>query len=194
MHPDEPPTSEQPEPSSGAGDVPAIEDAYEADSPGRQPVEDNEAELLVQSAQPLGGEGSQAQVSEDAATPPSAGDHDDVGDVESLPGETVAGPENVATPPKGDIDRETSARRVIVELRRIEVEVRALLEDRDTKRKRKLGGTHRWLELEEDLINWRFTDRFDKATLDRLHELIVRRNYLFRHLRYLAATRPVWNS
>jgi len=82
----------------------------------------------------------------------------------------------------------------IVELRRIETDVRAMLQDRDPVRKRKLTGTARWQELEEDLIRWRFTGRFEEDVLRRAQELIGRRHYLSRHLRYLSSTRPVWNS
>ena len=65
--------------------------------------------------------------------------------------------------------------------------------NRDIKRKRKLSGTRRWLDLEEDVIAWRYAGRFDEDTLRRLQELIYRRHYLFRRLRYLTAARPVEN-
>ena len=87
-----------------------------------------------------------------------------------------------------------SAHRVAVELKRIESEVRRLLEERDPRRKRKLGGTQRWLELEEDVLSWRFAGRFDESTLLQLRQLIARRHYLFRELRFLASTRPTWNT
>ena len=87
-----------------------------------------------------------------------------------------------------------SAHKVVVELKRIETEVRALLEDRDTVRKRKLAGTRRWVELEDDLIQWRFSGRIDEPTLRRLQELVSYRHYLFHKLSFLAVTRPVWNS
>ena len=81
-----------------------------------------------------------------------------------------------------------------LELKRIESEVRELLGERDSRRKRKLSGSRRWRELEEDILGWRFTGRFNEAALARLHRLIVRRDYLFRRLRYLAGTRPTWNT
>ncbi|MFH1107923.1 MAG: hypothetical protein V1790_01810 [Planctomycetota bacterium] len=94
----------------------------------------------------------------------------------------------------GDWANELSPHRVAVELRRIESEVRALLEERDPKRKRKLSGTSRWQELEEDIVSWRFSGRFNEDTLRRAQELIARRHHLFNRLRFLASTRPTWNS
>jgi len=82
----------------------------------------------------------------------------------------------------------------IVELRRIETDIRTMLQDRDPVRKRRLTGTARWQELEDDLLRWRFGGRFEEDTLRRAQELIGRRHYLFRRLRYLSSTRPVWNS
>lgn len=93
-----------------------------------------------------------------------------------------------------DCDRELSAQRIAVELKRIETEVRKLLEDRDPKRKRRLGGSRRWSELEEDLIAVRFTGRIEEPTIATLRQLIDRRHYLFGRLRFLAMTRPTWNS
>ena len=89
---------------------------------------------------------------------------------------------------------ETSAQRIAIELRHIEAEVRRLIEDRDPKRKRKLAGTNRWHELEEDIISWKYSNRMDEPTLHRLSELIARRHHLFKHLRFIASTRPTWNS
>ena len=93
-----------------------------------------------------------------------------------------------------DLARETSAHRIGIELKRIETEIRTILEGRDTKRKRRLTGTRQWQELEEDIRSWRCTRRFDAPTLDRLDRLITRRHHLFGHLRYVASTRPVWNT
>lgn len=82
----------------------------------------------------------------------------------------------------------------IVELRRIESDIRTIMQDRDPVRKRKFTGTAKWHELEDDLIKWRFSGRFEEETLRRVQEMIGRRHYLFRHLKYLSSTRPVWNS
>ena len=87
-----------------------------------------------------------------------------------------------------------SAHKVAVELKRIETEVRKLLENRDTRRKRKFAGSHRWAELEDDILNWRYSGRMDESTLQLLQRLICRRHYLFHELSFLASTRPVWNS
>lgn len=103
-----------------------------------------------------------------------------------------AGP---ALPPRADSwDRECSAQRIAVELRRIESEVRRLLDDHDTKRKRKLAGTRRWNELEEDLIQWKFSGRVNEDVLRRLHSLVMQRHHLFYRLKFLAGTRPTWNT
>ena len=91
-------------------------------------------------------------------------------------------------------ESELSTQRVAIERRRVEGQVRKLLEERDPKRKRKLAGTHRWHELEEDILSWRFSGRFDETVLQRLSELIARRHFLSRHLKFLASTRPTWNS
>lgn len=93
-----------------------------------------------------------------------------------------------------DWSSETSSRAVAVELKRIESEVRSILQDRDPKRKRKLAGTHRWEELEEDLLSWQFTGPIDDATNKELRLLVRRRHYLFNRLRFLSRTRPTWNS
>ena len=89
---------------------------------------------------------------------------------------------------------EKSTRALALELKRIETDVRELLSDRDTKRKRKLAGSQRWLELEEDIISWKYSGRMDSPTITRLQELIAQRNHLFTRLRFLASTRPTWNS
>ncbi len=92
-----------------------------------------------------------------------------------------------------DWSNESSPHVLIVELKRIESEIRDALELRDTKRKRKLAGTRRWLELQEDVMSWRFSGRFDEPTLRRLEQLITRRHYLFTRLRFLEGTRPIRN-
>lgn len=93
-----------------------------------------------------------------------------------------------------DWDELTSARPLVVELKGIEAEIRRLLGDRDPKRKRKLAGTRRWLELEDDVLTLRHTGRIDEATLDEVLRLIRRRHHLFRRLKFLAGTRPTWNT
>lgn len=95
---------------------------------------------------------------------------------------------------KGDWEHEFSAHKIAAELSRIEIEVRQLIEDCDPKRKRKFTGTRRWHELEEDLLSLRFTGRMDEDSLRRVFEHIARRHFLFGQLRFVASTRPIWNT
>ncbi len=95
---------------------------------------------------------------------------------------------------KGEWQHEFSAHAIAVELRRIEKEVRRFLENRDPKRKRKFTGTRRWLELEEDILALRFTGRIDEDTIRLLLQNIARRHHLFNQLRFVASTRPTWNT
>lgn len=119
---------------------------------------------------------------------------DDTSDVGSIRDDADVAPAPSERKNSRDWIAHASAHKVVVELKRIETEVRALLEDRDTVRKRKLAGTRRWVELEDDLIQWRFSGRIDEPTLRRLQELVSYRHYLFHKLSFLAVTRPVWNS
>lgn len=188
--PEEPPASEE---------VPAIEDAYDPEAPETAQVTEDDPELLGSSARSLEDDASSGPSEEpevSAADRPTAPtrETDDVSDVASIPDEPVAGPKTASAPGSASWDDELSAHRVAVELKRIESEVRELLGERDARRKRKLSGSRRWRELEEDILAWRFTGRFNEAALARLHRLIVRRDYLFRRLRYLAGTRPIWNT
>lgn len=96
--------------------------------------------------------------------------------------------------PSIDWATEVSPSKIGGELRRIEAEVRHILDRHDLKRKRRLAGTRRWHELEEDIIAWRFSPRIDDALLVRLRDLVVRRHHVFQRLRFIASTRPTWNS
>ena len=93
-----------------------------------------------------------------------------------------------------DWANECSPRTVAVELKRVEQQVRQLLEDRDPRRKRKLAGSRRWSELHDDILTWRYASRLDEQTLRDLERLVSRRHYLFQRLRFLACTRPTWNT
>lgn len=93
-----------------------------------------------------------------------------------------------------DWDNEVSAHVLVVELKRVETEVRELLSDRDPRRKRKLAGTRRWYDLEEDLTAAMYTRRFDEEVMARLRMLIALRHRLFKRLRFIAGTRPNWNT
>jgi len=119
---------------------------------------------------------------------------DDMGDAAGIPGPVEPTLPTGATKPEPNWDRERNPLRIAFELKRIEAEVRSLLENRDPKRKRRLAGTRRWNELEEDIIAHRHTGRIDEPSLLRLSQLITRRHYLFRRLRFVSSTRPTLNS
>lgn len=178
-------------------EIPGLEDATEPE-PRREVVEDDETEMQLDiAARSLDGDGSDADDAVEEAVlaqPPLPSEDDDLSDVahiSDLPVTTA----NARRPTRvGEWELEPSAHNVVVELKRIENEVRALLEGVDSRRKRRLGGTHRWHELQEDIIAWRFSGRVPEESLRRLQELITRRHFLYRHLEFLASTRPVMNS
>jgi len=125
----------------------------------------------------------------------SAAVSDETSDVASIPDESADDPKLPSSQLRaGDWQAEMSAHRIAVELKHVETRIRELLSDRDSRRKRKLAGTYRWHELEEDIIAWRAERRFDSDTLEELHRLTCRRHYLFNQLRFAASTRPTWNS
>jgi hypothetical protein len=192
---EQPDQSESPPPD----ELPGIEDAYSPNEASGREVGEDDPDLLDLSARALGSGASQADDEQSAAAPAAEGvarveaEHDDASDAGAMPSDEESKALEAATPELPNWDRELSAHRIVVELKRIEADVRGLLENRDTKRKRKLSGTRRWLDLEEDVIAWRYAGRFDEDTLRRLQELIHRRHYLFRRLRYLTAARPAGN-
>lgn len=126
-------------------------------------------------------------------TSASASDND-MNDADSIPDENDTPATTPPDPSLRNWSNEKSTRAIAIELKHIETEVRERLEDRDTKRKRKLAGSRRWQELEEDLISWKFSGRVNEDTIQQLQRLVARRNYLFTRLRFLASTRPTWNS
>jgi hypothetical protein len=95
---------------------------------------------------------------------------------------------------KGEWQDEFSGHKIAIELARIEADVRKILDERDPKRKRKFISTRRWQELEEDIIAMKFGGRMDENTLRELTRLVMQRHFLFSHLRFVAATRPTWNT
>lgn len=185
-------------------EVPPIEDAYQADDSAAtaqeqwHPVEEDDPSLLDRGSRALEGASSTIGGDTEARDPskfsPSEADAEVASDVAAGLIEPAAATTAVHLEQTGDWEQELSAHRVAVELRRIESDVRAIIEERDPKRKRKLSGTHRWHELEDDILSWRFSGRFDEDSLRRLQELIGRRHYLFHRLRFLASTRPTWNT
>ncbi len=182
------------EPEDSAGETSFQEPADEDESAFVQATGEDEADIAVGAASRALDEEQIESAEPVQPLPPRASEEDVVSDVVAEAGAT--------TPPTyaAEVDisvlkvYEGEVHDVIVELKSVEAEVRRLVEERDPKRKRKLSGTHRWHELEEDIIGWRFSGRFDETTLRRVQELIARRHYLFRHLHFLAGTRPVWNS
>ena len=96
----------------------------------------------------------------DASPPPVAEkirDDELPQDLPEISDEPVMPPAATRLHRKGDLEAELSAQAVGADLKRIEAEVRSILENRDPRRKRKLGGSFRWLELEDDVRSWRFS-------------------------------------
>ena len=190
--------------SLGNEETPHVEDAYQADDAAStaqeqwHPVEEDDPSLLDRSSRALEGAVSEGEGDSElqglSVLSPSGADAEIANNKAAGPTESAAATTAVHLEQTGDWENELSAHRVAVELRRIESDVRAIIEERDPKRKRKLSGTHRWHELEDDILTWRFSGRFDEDTLRRVQELIGRRHYLFRRLRFLASTRPAWNT
>jgi hypothetical protein len=195
------------EPQTGeSNDVPRIEDAAE---PVEEPVigsPDDEAEAAALSleARALDGGVIEAAPSESAGTEPPRASmaaptrrlayDDGTSDTGRIMDEPAPAGAISSRFRKGDWEHEFSAHRIAAELSRIEIEVRRLIEDYDPKRKRRFTGTSRWHELEEDLLGLRFTGRADEDTLRRVFEHIARRHFLFGQLRFVASTRPTWNT
>jgi hypothetical protein len=103
-------------------------------------------------------------------------------------------PEEPREEAEADWDNEMSVKRISIELSRIEKQVRDLLGDQDPKRKRKLAGTRRWLELEDDIRDLLHSGRINNEVIRQLHQLVIRRHRLFRRLHFLTGTRPTWNT
>lgn len=199
MSPDDQEASDRQDMPPPSDDEPEVEDAYAPEESGDEPAFEEEPDLLDSASRLFEGEPAESDDSRELPAPASvrmahdAQEKEDAGDTDSITDEPeTAADLATATPPQWD--KEVSARRVVIELKRVETEIRELLENRDSKRKRKLTGTRRWLELEEDIVSWRFTGRFDEETLARLRQLVTRRHYLFTRLRFLAGTRSTWNT
>lgn len=185
------------ESSPPSDELPAIEDAYAAEESADQDVGEDDLELLDPTSRALETDASQAgdaaESGSGGAVSAAAAEKDDTSDTEAV--DTEPQTKDATSEHKlPDWENEKSAHKIIVELKRVESEVRLLLEGRDGRRKRKLAGTRRWLELEEDLIAWRHTRRIDELTIRSLNELITRRHYLFQRLRFVASTRPTSNT
>lgn len=148
------------------------------------------------------------EVEHDATLPPPSDDTDTIRVDDTLVAEIAVSTGDVAPeeagPPAEPViiprvrreawDGDWTAQRIGAELRAIEGEIRELLGERDPRRKRKLTGTRRWHELQDDLVNLHYSGQYDEKTVAHIQRLVVRRHALFRRLRFLALTRPTWNS
>src|SRR3990167_5275748 len=166
--------------SPGNEETPPVEDGYPADGAAEYAtVEEDDPDFVDRGSRSLDGPalelGAESQGDATPGPTPVGSEEDSSGDMAAGSTESAAAPPAAHPEQTGDWQNELSAHRVAVELRRIESDVRALLEERDPKRKRKLSGTSRWQELEEDIVSWRFSGRFDEGTLRRMQELIGRR-------------------
>lgn len=180
--------------------TPQIEDANEPEKIADSVPDEDAPELLSGLSRVLEDQLDDTENADAAAIEASkaaaamAAQRDDTSDTEAISDGTDGGSE-VQSPEKDtDWESELSAHQVVVVLKRIETEVWSLLEGVDGRRKRKLSGSRRWRELEEDLISWQYTSRIDQTVLKRLMQLVARRDYLFRRLIFLSGTRQVWNS
>ncbi len=197
MPPENDASADRSDAAASSNDLPAIEDAYAPDESSEQVVADDDPQLLNATTRILEGAADQSDADDELIPTPATSaaiDTDDTSDTGGVAGEPEARAETTEAPKPPKWDSEMSAHKIVVELKRIETEVRQLLEGRDSKRKRKLGGTRRWQELTDDIITWRYAGRIDETTLRRLQDLVTRRHYLFQRLRFLAGTRPTWNT
>ncbi len=187
------PSSEQLEKTSDSNHVPDIEDAYAPETTGEEAVGEDDLQLLDPTTRSLD------VVQEESAGEPAPGElttrsieTDDTSDTDSVVDDTKSTAED--KPTSINWSNERSAHRIAVELKHIETEVRRLLENRDTRRKRRLAGTRRWQELEDDIVSWRHSGRFDEPTLARIAELVAKRHYLFKRLLFVASARATWRA
>lgn len=166
-------------------DEPATSDATEDDTHTSEPVStpqiNNEKE-----------EAHSPEMSSEAETTPISKSDEMGSDADTIPADNDQ--LSIQDRTQRNWSQEKSTHALAVELKRIETDVRNLLNNRDTKRKRKLTGTRRWQELEDDIISWKYTSKMDSQTILQLQELIARKKHLFTRLRFLASTRPTWNS
>ena len=163
-----------------------------------QSVGEDDPELLGKAARSLETDPTHAEEDVAESAPPggeAVTETDGTSDTAAIT-ESPSVPANVAPVEQTlpDASTDMSAHKIVVALKRIEAEVRSILDDKDTKRKRKLAGTRRWHELEEDIIAWRHGRGIDEQTLRHLQELIATRHHLFNRLRFIAGTRPTWNT
>jgi len=195
-------SSEHSEPTDPQPDEPIIEDASESEHVGEdkdEALEDNpeDVRLDVAAREMDSTDAGDAKTDEPRKRTRkriTEGEAEGAGDTDSIqegPEDLLTRDPSVTQPDWGNV---TSAHRIAVELKRVEGRVRELLEGRDGRRKRRLTGTRRWLDLQEDIISWRGGNRIDDESLNTLEQLVARRQYLFRRLHFLAGTRSGWNT
>ncbi len=120
-------------------------------------------------------------------TAPGAGPTDDAS-------ESPVEPSLPQPPTRDHWDNRATSRDLAIELKRIESRIRELLEGVDPRRKRRLEGTRRWHELQEDVMAMRFTRAIDERGVGEILALCAKRHRLFQRLNFLVATRPTWNT
>ncbi len=167
--------------------TPAVEDASQPEAVA-EVTEDEDLAPLDNASALMEADGAEGEV---APPPSSVVERDDVSDTDTIPDDLLVADD---TPRLPDWTNENSAHRIAVELKHIEKEVRLLLEANDPRRKRRLSGSRRWFELQQDLLSWQGGGRIDEETRSTVHRLVVKRHYLFQRLRYLAATRSGWTT
>ncbi|RJP34609.1 MAG: hypothetical protein C4547_10730 [Phycisphaerales bacterium] len=177
------------------------------DAPEGPPLEDADVDAVAAS----GDEAPDAYAFEAPVAcafeaPPISGGEAGAADLtgqESVPSAPAAAPADgiterepgpAARPIRDSWDPAATPRHLAVELKRIEARITELLEGIDPRRKRRLEGTRRWLELQDDIAAMRFDGRIDEARVREINALCAKRHRLFRHLNFLVATRPTWNT
>ena len=198
-HAEQPPV--EPDPQTGrtdqqsdaAAEIPEIADSDVPDAAPAEAFAEDDPDLLDPATRAIeGADAAEDKAPSDEQRASAAALADDSSDTEAITDE--AEPAGDGKDSRWDSSTDRTAHRIGVELKHVETSVRKLLEDRDTRRKRHLGGTRRWLELEEDILSWRFAGRFAEDTLDQLSALIAKRHYLFSQLQLVSTVRPGWRT
>ena len=87
-----------------------------------------------------------------------------------------------------------SCNALLRDLESIVAETREFIERAHVRRKYDLHNPGDWLSLQEDLHTDRFANSLDAQSIARLQSCCVRWLHRYRRLRFIAATRPVWNT
>lgn len=168
--------------------------SFESSDPQPEPDEVNipieEAHAAALSLEVRALDGAEFEAAPDEAAPPPAAQPATTSPFTL--GDALVPPSNRFR--KGEWQHEFSGHEIALEIGRTEAEVRRLFEERDPRRKRKITGTRKWQELEEDIIALKFTGRVDEAILREITRLISYRHYLYSQLRFVASTRATWNT